>query len=82
MEIEDVSQETVSIIEGDPLSLIVSCKRSAGIGRVDWQCRADASGSMTVTSGQFHVTSNLEVFEGEERVFTRNWEFSIPRNGV
>jgi len=37
---------------------------------------------MTATSGQFHVTSNLEVFEGEERVFARNWEFSIPRNGV
>ena len=82
LEIEDVSQDTVSIIEGDPLSLIVSCKRSAGIVRDDWQCRADASGSMTATSGQFHVTSNLEVFEGEERVFARNWEFSIPRNGV
>ncbi len=82
LEMEDVSKDTLSLVEGDPLSLKVSCERSAGIGRADWQCRADASGTMTSTSGEFHVNSKLEVFERKQRIFVRNWDFSIPRNSV
>lgn len=82
LEMEDVNKDTLSLVEDDPLSLKVSCERSAGIGRGDWQCRADASGTMTATSREFHVNSKLEVFEGEQRIFVRTWDFSVPRNGV
>ena len=63
LETEDFSCDTLSLKEGDPLSLKVCCERVAGIGRGDWQTRAEASGTMTATREAFHVTSTLEVFE-------------------
>jgi len=79
---EDVSCDTLSLKEGEPLSLKVRCERSAGIGRGDWQCRADASGTMSATSENFEVTSKLEVFEEEQQIFFRTWDFQVSRNGV
>ena len=37
---------------------------------------------MSATADNFHVTSKLEVFEGEQRIFFRNWDFEVPRNQV
>jgi len=82
LETEDFSCDTLSLKEGDPLSLKVCCERVAGIGRGDWQTRAEASGTMTATREAFHVTSTLEVFENEQRIFARTWDFQVPRDGV
>jgi len=82
LETEDLSCDSLFLKEGDPLSLQVCCERTAGIGRGDWQTRVEASGTMSATSDNFHVTSKLEVFEGEQRIFFRNWDFQVPRNLV
>jgi hypothetical protein len=82
LETEDLGCDTLSLKEGEPLSLKVNCERTAGIGRADWQTRVEASGSMCATADNFHVTSKLEVFEGEQRIFFRNWDFEVPRNQV
>ena len=82
LETEDLGCDTLSLKEGEPLSLKVNCKRTAGIGRADWQTRVEASGTMCATADNFHVTSKLEVFEGEQRIFFRNWDFEVPRNQV
>jgi hypothetical protein len=37
---------------------------------------------MTATREAFQVTSTLEVFENEQRVFARTWDFQIPQDGV
>lgn len=82
LETEDLSCDSLSLNEDNPLSLKVSCGRTAGIGRGDWQTRVEASGTMTATSENFHVTSRLEVFEGDQRFFFRTWDFEVPREGV
>ena len=82
LETEDLSCDSLSLNEDKPLSLKVSCGRTAGIGRGDWQTRVEASGTMTATSENFHVTSRLEVFEGDQRFFFRTWDFKVPREGV
>ena len=82
LETEDLSCDSLSLNEDDPLSLKVSCGRTAGIGRGDWQTRVEASGTMTATSENFHVTSRLEVFEGDQRFFFRTWDFKVPREVV
>ena len=82
LETEDFSCDTLSLKEGEPLSLSVRCERIAGIGRGDWQTRAEATGAMTATREAFQVTSTLEVFESEQRVFARTWDFQVPRDGV
>jgi len=82
LETEDLSCDSLSLNEDKPLSLKVRCERTAGIGRGDWQTRVEASGTMTATSENFHVTSKLEVFEGDQRFFFRTWDFKVPREGV
>ncbi|HIL87613.1 MAG TPA: CocE/NonD family hydrolase [Deltaproteobacteria bacterium] len=82
LETEDFSCDTLSLKEGEPLSLSVRCERIAGIGRGDWQTRAEATGTMTATREAFQVTSTLEVFESEQRIFARTWDFQVPRDGV
>ena len=37
---------------------------------------------MTSTATEFHVTQRLDAYEGDERVFTRTWELSFPRDLV
>ena len=82
LETEDLSCDSLSLNEDKPLSLKVCCERTAGIGRGDWQTRVEASGTMTATSENFHVTSRLEVFEGDQRFFFRTWDFKVPREVV
>jgi hypothetical protein len=82
LETEDLSCDTLSLKEGDPLSLKVCCERTAGIGRADWQTLVEASGAMSATKDSFKVTSKLKVFEGEQQIFFRSWDFQVPRNKV
>ncbi|MEC8980165.1 MAG: CocE/NonD family hydrolase [SAR324 cluster bacterium] len=82
LETEDVGCDTLSLKEGEPLSLKVNCERKAGIGRGDWQTRVEASGTMTASLENFEVISRLEVFEGGQRIFYRTWDFQIPRGWV
>jgi hypothetical protein len=35
---------------------------------------------MTSTATHFHVTTGLEVYEGEARVWAKSWAFAIPRD--
>jgi hypothetical protein len=82
LETEDCSCDTLTMQEGEPLSLRVHCERFAGVGRGNWQTCAEAIGTMTATREAFQVTSTLEVFENEQRVFAKTWDFQIPRDGV
>ena len=82
LETEDCSCDTLTMQEGEPLSLRVHCERVAGVGRGGWQTRAAATGTMTATREAFQVTSTLEVFENEQRIFAKTWDFQIPRDGV
>ena len=82
LETEDLSCDSLTLNEDKPLSLKVCCERTAGIGRGDWQTRVEASCTMTATSENFHVTSRLEVFEGDQRFFFRTWDFKVQRELV
>jgi uncharacterized protein len=78
----DTSHCVYSIVEGDPLSAEVRFHATSDMGRGDWQTRADVTSSMTCDAEAFHVESTLGVFENDEVVFTRSWEFDFPRDNV
>jgi len=71
-----------SIVEGEPLSAEVRCRRSFVIERGDWRTRVEASSSLSSDRGSFRVTSALEAYESDVRVFARSWDFTIPRDLV
>ena len=72
-----------SLLAGDPLSARTSLTgdlRFARPGQID--TRIAVSCELSADASHFHVAARLDAFENEEAVFSREWDESIPRNGV
>jgi uncharacterized protein len=79
---EDTSHTVYSIREGDPLSASVRFRATSGASRGDWRTRAEVASTMTSDANFFHVTTALDAYEGETRIFARTWSFRFPRDQV
>ena len=79
---EDTSRTVYSIVEGDPLSARVRFEAATSMSRGAWRTRAEVESTMTGDAESFHVTTALDVYEGEARVFARTWTFRFPRDLV
>jgi putative CocE/NonD family hydrolase len=73
---------TYRIIEGDPLSATVSSDVDVSLARPGWNTRVRATGTMTSDAERFIVTTALEAFEDNSRVFARTYTFEFPRDGT
>jgi uncharacterized protein len=82
LDTSDSSHTVYSIVEGDPLSAAMRFRATSGMGRGDWNMRSQVTSSMTSDRDSFHVETQLEVHEGDERIFLREWKFAIPRDYV
>ena len=72
-----------SLLAGDPLSartVLTGENRFARPGQLD--TRIAVSCELSCDATHFRVRSRLDAFESEESVFSREWDESIPRNGV
>ena len=78
----DVSHTVYSIVDGDPLSASVRFRAATGMAREGWAARAEVESTMTADAEAFHVTSSLDAYEGETRVFARTWSWRFPRDCV
>jgi uncharacterized protein len=79
---EDSSRTVYSIVEGDPLSGRVHFRAASGMRRGEWRTRAEVESTMTADRDSFHVTTALDAYEGDTRVFARAWTFRFPRDHV
>ncbi len=80
--VDSIITNIFSIVEGQPLSARVECRRAHEICRGDWQTCVKTLSIMTGDTTHFHLTSVLDAYEGEVRVFTKSWSRAIPREGV
>jgi putative CocE/NonD family hydrolase len=80
IEYEDTSVATYSISEDDPLSANVRVSNTSFYGRGELQVSIAAIGTMTCTASTFLVTSELDVYDGASRVFSRTWTHEFPRD--
>ncbi|REJ82699.1 MAG: CocE/NonD family hydrolase [Planctomycetota bacterium] len=53
-----------------------------GLKRGDWQIETRGRTVMSCTSTHFQVRAELDAFEGDKRVFSRNWDQTIPRDHI
>jgi uncharacterized protein len=82
LETSDTSHTVYSIVEGDPLSAAVRFRATSGMARGDWRMLARVESEMTCDAEAFHVTTTLEVTEGEEQVLARTWTHRFLRDHV
>ena len=82
LEIESSGPDTYTIVEGDPLSAKIVSERHRRLSRGPWSVRVDATSVMTADERDFRVSTTLVAHEGDERVYSNEWTFVIPRDHV
>jgi len=48
--------------------------------RGDWSARTETHTSLECTETEFRVYATLDAFEGDERIFSREWSETVPRD--
>ncbi len=82
MENDQWNRDTLSIVDGDPLSAQARCEWFIIMGREDWRTRVETLSTMSADAKAFHVTNVLDAYEGNTRVFTKTEPLTIPRDLV
>ncbi len=75
------STERYRIVECDPLACEAEVTWTWMFERDDWKVRTEMRTKVTCDRRNFIVTATLEAYEGERRVFTREFAERIKRNG-
>ena len=50
------------------------------MGRGDWQVRTRTRVVMTATATEFRLIGELDAWEGDQRVYSRDWDETILRD--
>jgi hypothetical protein len=82
LEYGEQGRDRFTIVEDEPLSAEARSTWSITVGRGAWQTRVETDSRMTADAEVFRVTNVLDAFEGNARIFTKTWHFSVPRDLV
>jgi putative CocE/NonD family hydrolase len=74
--------DVFTIVEGDPLSARIDRHYRHELQRGSWRVACETRTSLSATATDFILGTELEVFEGDERVHRLERTISIPRDGV
>ena len=73
--------ERYTITDDDPLSARAEYTCEYAVGRGEWRTRTRGRLAMTYSADTFFVRAELDAYEADARVFSRNWDLAIPRDG-
>ncbi len=72
-------RESYSILPGDPLSAKMETHWTEERRRGDWHIRTETYGRLTATKMHWIVWGKIEAYEGEAKVFEKEFNEQIPR---
>jgi putative CocE/NonD family hydrolase len=70
------------VSESDPTSARSEIEHAIQLRRGEWSVRVNTRTRVSATARAFRVETTLEAFERDERVFTRQWDRTVPRDLV
>jgi hypothetical protein len=70
----------LSIHPEDPTTAKVELSWHRAYSRGHWQVSSACKIVMTCSAEAFRLTAEMDAFEGDQRVFSRNWDETIPRD--
>ena len=82
LETDHRSTEVMRVREGDPLSLSQHIRSVVEFKREEWRVRVETGSLMTADATHFHLSSHMDGYEGDVRVFTKSWTRKVPRDNV
>jgi uncharacterized protein len=80
LEVGADKRQDFSIRDGDPLSIRMETNWTKEMGRGEMQIRTATRIVMTATADDFQMHAECDAYEGDTRIFTRNWDRTIRRD--
>ncbi|MBB4287178.1 CocE/NonD family hydrolase [Roseospira goensis] len=80
--VENRAFEWYESVGDDVLSARGETHLVRGLRRGGWAVKADTRTVLTATPTTFRITAQLDAFEGDVRIFSRNWDVTLPRDFV
>ncbi len=74
--------EIYGITRDDPLSARGEIRRRTTLQLGDWRARTETVTVQTATEDEFLITTRLDAWEGEHRIFSKAWTHAIRRDLV
>ncbi|KZB79318.1 CocE/NonD family hydrolase [Amycolatopsis regifaucium] len=74
--------ERYSWVADDFCSPVAETSWSITFSRGDWEARSETRTRVSCTPTEFVIDAQLDGYEGERRVFSRNWHRTVPRDHV
>ncbi len=82
LEVENRVHEWYSTVADDFESARGEVETVRGLRRGAWSVRTVTRTVLTASATHFHLQAELDAWEGDQRVFSRNWHERIPRDLV
>jgi putative CocE/NonD family hydrolase len=79
--VEARSTEHYRVVDNDPLAATAEVTWSWEFERGDWNIRTETRTQVSCTKKDFVIRARIEAYEGKKRVFERDFEERVPRNG-
>lgn len=76
------NRERYRIAPDDPLSAAAEFDWTQTLRRENWSIRTEIRARFTADTDAFHHRLRLDAFEGDTRLFGRDWALRIPRDNV
>jgi putative CocE/NonD family hydrolase len=76
------STDRFTIHPDDPLSARAEVTFEMHNGRGDWRTRAVTRTVLTATATDFRIQATLDAWEGDQRLASREWDVTVPRERV
>jgi uncharacterized protein len=76
---QGIRRESYSIMPDDPLSAKAEAHWTEAIERGDWKVRTEAMTRLTATESDWIIWGKLEAYEGDAKVFEREWNETVER---
>jgi putative CocE/NonD family hydrolase len=82
IEIASTRRHEFWIDEENPLSARAEVRWDIEIGRGSWRTRSVVRVVQTATRDTFRIHAEMDAFESDSRVMSRNWDCTVPRDLV
>ena len=82
LEVASSKTQIFHVEDHDPLSARGETLWTKEMARGDWRISTRTRIVMTATKTHFRLTAELDAWEGDQRVYARNWDQTIPRDHV
>jgi hypothetical protein len=82
LEVGSSRRHEFRIRDDDPLSVRMETSWTKEMGRGDFQIHTATRIVMTATKDNFHLHAECDAYEGDKRVFARNWDRTVRRDCV